>query len=195
MTTTTDLISQFKALLSELRTHSPTSTPSFERVQFIILKSYKAQSFPDLNNVEREVEAKFKLNHGDQIFLSAKPNSIVLEYAITQDLDRLQFILTGQPRITVCGQQFRLFTRLKNYYRVTIRGFLPSDLQNEGAMRKLINFLEPQSGAKFIIPTFKTQSGFVGFRGDVVAFFERCPLKTLKFSQALAFVSTFNSKQ
>jgi hypothetical protein len=40
--------------------------------------------------------------------------------------------------------------------------------------------LEPQSEAKFVfIPTFKTQSGFVGFRGDVDAFFERCPLKTL----------------
>jgi hypothetical protein len=112
--------------------------------------------------------------------LSAKPNSIVLEYAIAQDLDHLQFILTGQPRITVCGQQFRLFTRLKNYYRVTIRGFLSSDLQNEAAMRKIINFLEPKRGAKYIfIPTFKTQSGFLGFRGDVVAFFEDCPLKTL----------------
>jgi len=90
------------------------------------------------------LETKFNLIHGDQIFQLVKPNSIVLEYAIPQDPQRLQPILTGQPRMQINNEWFGLFTRLKNYYRVTIRGFLPSDLQNEEVMRKLINFLEPK---------------------------------------------------
>jgi hypothetical protein len=178
MTTTADLISQFKPLLSELGPLIPSQTPIFERVVFITLKTFKAQSLPLLNDVELQWETKFDLIHGDQIFQSVKPNSLVLKYTIPQDLQRLQSILTEQPRIHINNEWFRLFTHLKNY-RITIRGFVPSDLQNEGVMRKLINFLELQRSARYtFIPTFKTQSGFLDFRGNVVTF-ENYSLKLL----------------
>jgi hypothetical protein len=165
MTTTSDLTSQLRTLLSELRSHAPSQNSSFERVQFIILKTLKTQALPFVNVVELQLEKKFDLIHGDQISRSVNSNSILLEYAIPQDPQRLQPILTGQPRILINNEWFRLFTRLKNYYRVTIRDFLSSDLQNEVVMRKLINFLEPKHGAKYIfVSTFKTQSGFVGFK-------------------------------
>jgi hypothetical protein len=171
---------QFTELLKALRQPSGNNKPSsFERVGFLVLKSFRDQLLPSIDLIAKEIENKFNIKSTNQTDFRENPGSIYLEYAISteESTEQLELILTGNPRIRVSGEILRVFTRIPDTYRVSVTGFSSSDLEREDIIRKMFDLFEPKEKAKYVfIPKFKTENGFVAIRGNVIAFYRHRPL-------------------